>query len=200
MTAASTAGYGREADNLAVQYESITFEQVHAPVLHLLPEAPGHALDIGAGTGRDAAALVARGFSVVAVEPTAELRAHGARIHAGRPITWLDDGLPDLAVLAGRAERFDLILLTAVWMHLDADEREQAMARLADLARPGALIVMTLRHGPIPEGRRMFEVSAAETVALAARNGLGSLFEASRPYMFGRPSVTWSVLVLSPLG
>lgn len=200
MTAASTAGYGREADNLAVQYESITFEQVHAPVLHLLPEAPGHALDIGAGTGRDAAALVARGFSVVAVEPTAELRAHGARIHAGRPITWLDDGLPDLAVLAGRAERFDLILLTAVWMHLDADEREQAMARLADLARPGARIVMTLRHGPIPEGRRMFEVSAAETVALAARNGLGSLFEASRPDMFGRPSVTWSVLVLSPLG
>jgi SAM-dependent methyltransferase len=198
VTTASTAGYGREADNLAVQYESITFEQVHAPVLHLLPEAPGHALDIGAGTGRDAAALVARGFSVVAVEPTAELRAHGARIHAGQPITWLDDGLPDLAVLAGRAERFDLILLTAVWMHLDADEREQAMARLADLARPGARIVMTLRHGPIPEGRRMFEVSAAETVALAARNGLGSLFEASRPDMFGRPGVTWSVLVLSP--
>ncbi|MBX9989286.1 class I SAM-dependent methyltransferase [Phreatobacter oligotrophus] len=198
MTTASTAGYGREADNLAVQYESITFEQVHAPVLHLLPEAPGHALDIGAGTGRDAAALAARGFSVVAVEPTAELRAHGARIHAGRPIIWLDDGLPDLAVLAGRAERFDLILLTAVWMHLDADEREQAMARLADLAQPGARIVMTLRHGPIPEGRRMFEVSAAETVALAARNGLASLFETSRPDMFGRPGVTWSVLVLSP--
>ncbi len=134
MSTGSTAGYGREADNLAVQYESITFEQVHAPVLHLLPNPPGRALDIGAGTGRDAAALAARGFSVVAVEPTAELRAHGARIHAGQPITWIDDGLPDLPVLGERAERFDLILLTAVWMHLDEVERERAMARLADLA------------------------------------------------------------------
>ncbi|MCZ8313918.1 class I SAM-dependent methyltransferase [Phreatobacter sp.] len=199
MTTASMAGYGCEADNLAVQYESITFEQVHAPVLHLLPDAPGHALDIGAGTGRDAAALAAQGHRVVAVEPTAELRAHGARIHAGQPITWLDDGLPDLPVLAGRAERFDLILLTAVWMHLDAAERQRAMARLADLAAPGARIVITLRHGPVPEGRRMFDVSLQETVALAARHGLSSLFETRRPDMFGRPGVTWSVLVLTPL-
>lgn len=197
MTTTSTAGYGGEADSLAIQYESITFEEVHAPVLHLLPEAPGRALDIGAGTGRDAAALAARGFSVVAVEPTAELRAHGARIHAGQPITWIDDGLPDLPALAERGERFDLILLTAVWMHLDAAERQRAMARLADLAAPGARIVMTLRHGPVPAGRRMFDVPAAETVALAATQGLTRLFETRRCDMFGRPDVTWSVLVLA---
>jgi len=195
---ASLAGYAEQADTLAAQYESVSFEEVHAPVLHLLPGPPGRALDIGAGTGRDAAALAARGFSVVAVEPTAALRAHGARIHAGQPIIWLDDGLPDLAVLAGRAERFDLILLTAVWMHLDEAERERAMARLAALAQAGARIVMTLRHGPVPAGRRMFDVSAMETVALAARYGLGRLFEAGRPDMFGRVGVTWSALVLSP--
>lgn len=197
MTSASTAGYGGEADSLAVQYESITFDEVHAPVLHLLPETPGHALDIGAGTGRDAAALAGRGFSVVAVEPTAEMRAHGARIHAGQPITWIDDGLPDLAVLAERDERFDLILLTAVWMHLDAAERQRAMARLADLAAPGARIVMTLRHGPVPERRRMFDVSADETMALGAAHGLTCLLETRRGDMFGRPDVTWSVLVLA---
>jgi SAM-dependent methyltransferase len=196
VTSASTAGYDGESDNLALQYESITFEQVHAPVLHLLPEAPGRALDIGAGTGRDAAALAVRGFSVVAVEPTAQLRAHGGRIHAGQSITWIDDGLPDLPVLAARGERFDLILLTAVWMHLDATERDRAMARLADLAAPGARIVMTLRHGPVPAGRRMFDVAADDTVALAAVHGLTRLFETRRSDMFGRPGVTWSVLVL----
>jgi protein-L-isoaspartate O-methyltransferase len=35
-------------------------------------------LDIGSGTGRDAAGLAAMGHSVVAVEPTAELRIGAA--------------------------------------------------------------------------------------------------------------------------
>lgn len=37
---------------------------------------------------------------------------------------------------------------------------------------PRGLILMSLRHGKVPAGRRMFEVTAAETVTLAARCGL----------------------------
>jgi len=195
----STAGYAVAADSLARQYESVTFEEVHAAVLHLLPP-PGLALDIGAGTGRDAAALADRGFAVTAVEPTTELRAHGARLHAGKGITWIDDGLPDLAVLAAAADRFDLILLTAVWMHLDAAERLRAMARIAAHLAPGGRVFMTLRHGPVPEGRRMFDVSGAETAALARGNGLACLLSQSRPDMFERAGVTWTVLALAHPG
>ena len=61
-------------------------------------------------------------------------------------------------------------MLTAVWMHLDEDERAAGMASLAGLLAPGGQILMTLRHGPVPPGRRMFDVSAAE-IALAARHG-----------------------------
>ncbi len=199
MTVSSTAGYAAAADHLARQYESVTFEQVHAPVLHLLPPS-GRALDIGAGTGRDAAALADRGFVVTAVEPTAELRAQGMRLHAGKAITWIDDGLPDLPVLGAAASRFDLILLTAVWMHLDAEERSRAMARLAGHLAPGGRVIMTLRHGPVPEGRRMFEVSGGETVSLALDNGLTCLLDEARPDMFGREGVFWTVLVLAGVG
>lgn len=192
----ATSGYAAEADRLAVQYESVTFEDVHAPVLHLLPP-PGRALDIGAGTGRDAAALADRGFAVTAVEPTAELRAHGARLHAGKAIAWIDDGLPDLPVLAAAGGRFDLVMLTAVLMHLDAGERTRAMARLAAHLAPGGRLVMTLRHGPVPAGRRMFDVSGEETLALAGRHGLAGLFSATRADMFGRPGVSWTVLALT---
>ncbi|MCH3719072.1 hypothetical protein LZB68_08320, partial [Campylobacter lari] len=79
---------------------------------------------------------------------------------------WVDDALPDLDGLRGRA--FDVIMLTAVWMHLDADERARGMAALAALLAPGGQILMSLRHGPVPSGRRMFDVSADETIALAA--------------------------------
>lgn len=197
MSRASTAGYAAEAEALARQYESVTFEEVHAPLLHWLPP-PGRALDIGAGSGRDAAALAARGFAVTAVEPTAELRAEGARLHAGSAITWLDDSLPDLPVLAARAERFDLMLLTAVVMHLDAGERARAMARIAAHLSPGGRVFMSLRHGPVPAGRRMFDVSGEETEALAHAHGLATLHRAARSDMFARPGVSWTLLAFTP--
>jgi protein-L-isoaspartate O-methyltransferase len=133
----SKAGYAENADALAAQYEGITFAETHRDTLHLLPAAPARILDIGAGSGRDAAALCALGHSVVAVEPTAALRQQGQRLHAAAPILWLDDELPDLPKLANRGECSDRIYLTAVWMHLDARERERAMARLRDLVAPG---------------------------------------------------------------
>lgn len=192
----STAGYAAEADRLAASYESITFEDVHRDILHLVPEPPGRALDIGAGTGRDAAALARRGFTVTAAEPTAELRRHGESLHAALPIRWLADGLPDLPQLTTAGERFDLVMLTAVWMHLDAAERGRAMQAVAPLLAPGGRLAMTLRHGPVPPGRRMFDVPAGEAIGQAARHGLRLLHHARRGDMFGRDDVTWDVLML----
>ena len=78
----ATDGYAENAAALAEQYERLTFEDVHRDMLALFPVEPGRVLDVGAGTGRDAAALSARGHRVTAVEPTRELREHGQRAHA----------------------------------------------------------------------------------------------------------------------
>jgi SAM-dependent methyltransferase len=190
-----TAGYCESADALAVQYEEVTFDDVHRDVLHLVPAEPGRILDVGAGTGRDAAALAERGHSVVAVEPTAELRAHGQRLHAGTAIEWVDDVLPELA-LAPRLGRFDAVFVTAVWMHLDAQERRQAISRIAELLVPSGQLFVNLRHGPVPEGRHMFDVSAAETVVLGAELGLRTIHNSERSDLHGRDNVRWSCLVL----
>jgi SAM-dependent methyltransferase len=188
---ASTAAYSEKAEVLAQQYESVSFEDVHGDVLALLPQPPARALDVGAGTGRDAAALAARGYQVAAVEPTAEFRAIGQRLHASAAIDWIDDGLPDLASVPGT---FDLILLSAVWMHLDIPQRQQAMARVTGLLRDNGVMVLSLRHGPIPPGRLLFEVTAEETIALAKANGLQKLYSGKRPGQFNQPGVWWDRL------
>jgi SAM-dependent methyltransferase len=193
---AGTAGYGAEAAKLAIQYESIKFEDVHRDVIHLIPLKASHVLDIGAGSGRDAAALAKLGHQVVAVEPTPELRSEGQRLHALATLEWVDDQLPMLHVMRGRRQRFDLILLTAVWMHLDASEREIAMFAIAELLDEGGLVIMSLRHGPVPVGRRMFDVSADETVALGMRAGLHKHHCSSREDMLGRADVSWSFVGL----
>lgn len=192
----STSGYGEQAAELVVQYESITFEDVHSDVLHLLPATSSRIADIGAGTGRDAAALARRGHRVVAVEPTAELREAGERLHAGIGIEWLDDSLPALTRLREQPMRFDVIMLTAVWMHLDADERARAMAAVDALLADHGLVFLSLRHGPVPAGRRMFDVSAEETIALAEPYGLRSAHCSERSGLMGRTDVHWTNLVL----
>jgi len=192
-----TEGYAEQAEQLLVRYETITFEDTHSAVLHLLPRTPGMVLDIGSGTGRDAAHFAKIGHRVVAVEPTDELRVPASRIHPSLSIDWLDDSLPDLRRVVALSQYFDLVMLTAVWMHLDATEREGAMPVLASLVRPGGVMIMSLRHGPVPSGRRMFDVSVEETVALARAEGLipvVNLHTESGQDHNKRAGVTWTRL------
>ena len=167
-----TDGYASEADDLFKRYESLSPQEVHRLVLHLMPSAPARVLDIGAGTGRDAAWFAALGHKVVAVEPTDALRFGAMALHASPRIAWIDDGLPELAVVRAQREQFDLIMMTAVFMHLDAGERARAMPHIASLLVPGAKLIMRLRHGPVPAGRRMFDIEAGEIIALAKPLGL----------------------------
>lgn len=69
--------------------------------------------------------------------------------------------------MGARAEEFDVVMLTAVWLHFDALQRRQAMPNVLALARNGGVVIISLRHGPVPPGRHMFEVSAEETIAPA---------------------------------
>ena len=63
-------------------------------------------------------------------------------------------------------------MLTAVLMHLDEAERRRAMPNLAALVRAGGTVIMKIRHGPVPAGRRMFEITPEETIELARTQSL----------------------------
>lgn len=191
-----TQGYAENAEKLVAQYESIRFADVHRDVLHLFPIKPSRVCDIGAGSGRDAAALAGQGHTVVAIEPTEALRNEGLRLHADKTIEWLDDHLPSLDRLRKTGKQFDLILLTAVWMHLGEAERYIGMEALAACLAEGGRISMSLRHGPIPQGRRMFDVTADETIRLAASFGLQHVLRVHREDMLGRSDVHWTFVVL----
>src|SRR6202790_5192050 len=167
-----TEGYADEADELFKRYESVAAADAHRAILHLIPATPGNVLDVGSGTGRDAAWFAAQGHRVVAVEPTDAMRLPAMALHPSPRIEWLNDSLPDLALLRARGEKFDVVMLTAVWMHLDEAQRRQAMPNLASLVQAGGVVIMKIRHGPVPEGRRMFEISPEETIGLARMQGL----------------------------
>jgi SAM-dependent methyltransferase len=192
-----TQGYDQDVEAFFARADAVAFAEKHAAVLHLMPAAPARILDIGAGSGKDAADFAALGHTVLAAEPTPVLLAGAIARHAHPAIAWLDDGLPDLARVRTRGEVFDLIVMSAVWMHLDAAQRERAMPNVAALMAEGGVVILSLRHGPVPPGRRMFEVSAEETIKLAQAEGLrprlnqqrGSIQAANR-----LAGVTWTLL------
>lgn len=175
-----TRSYAEEADDLFVRYEAFAFERVHEAVLGFYPPAPARVLDVGAGTGRDADWFDRSGYRVTAVEPCNTLRERAKALHPSPTIGWVDDSLPKLAALEGREQSFDLIQLSAVFMHLDGDERRAAMDRLAGLLAPGGRLVLLVRDGPVPEGRCMFEVPIDETLAIADEYGLSCVHHTRR--------------------
>jgi hypothetical protein len=63
-------------------------------------------------------------------------------------------------------------MLTAVWMHLDEPQRRRGMPTVAALVREGGTLILSLGHGPVPQGRRMLGASAEETIELARTQGL----------------------------
>ena len=169
--APSWRGYAEEAPFLLKRYEARDSAELHAPVAHCFPAPPADILDIGSGTGRDAGYFAGLGHRVWAVEPTAELREPAKTLHPSGRISWIDDALPDLAHVRRLQCTFDLIMLTAVWMHLDSDEQARGMKAMSTLAHAGTRISFYLRHGPVPKGRRMFDVGADETIALGTPYG-----------------------------
>lgn len=147
-----TEGYAEEAKLLLERWRDLSFETQHKAVLGLLPSVPSRVLDVGSGIGNDAAALARMGHHVVAVEPTKELRLPGIALHRDSVVEWLDDNLPNLSILRKRNETFDVIMLTAVWMHLDEVQRRIAMRTVAALLSTTGVMIMSLRHGPFPRG------------------------------------------------
>ena len=187
--------YTQNADALFQRYSAVDAEYVHKDWRFLLPTTPGLACDIGAGSGRDANWLATLGWDVVAVEPNKALRELAVPLTQAR-VTFMDDSLPGLARLRATSHRFDLILLSAVWMHVPVKERERAFRIVTELLAPGGLLVITLRQSSLAEPERQFHaVSADEVIGLANRRAIALVQQSQSGDELGRAEVTWQTLV-----
>jgi 2-polyprenyl-3-methyl-5-hydroxy-6-metoxy-1,4-benzoquinol methylase len=193
----STRYYDDHAEALCSQYNALAADVVHRSwVARHLPQKPGFACDIGAGSGRDANWLAAKGWDVVAVEPSSAMR-HASMAASHPNVTWLDDSLPHLSKLRSLGHRFDLILLSAVWVHVPPTARERAFRILSELLKPSGVLVISLRHGSDQDEnaqRGFHPVSADEVLEFAKRRAVALTDRFNVPDQ-SRSHVTWEMLV-----
>ena len=190
------ASYNAKAPTLVRDYEDLLFEEVHAPVLDLLPDPGAHILDMGAGSGRDAAWFATNGYKVLAAEPAAEMRNLGKALHPSPNIRWLDDAPPTQKKVLRSKLTFDLIWLSAVWMHVPPSARARAFRKLVSAMSPGGSMMLTLRQGPSPADRPMEPATAADVEVLARRHGLQTVRSERIPDILERDGIAWEVIWL----
>jgi SAM-dependent methyltransferase len=178
---------------LAIKYENLSFEEIHLDLLPLIEGRTGRALDVGAGSGRDAAWLSKQGWMVTAVEPSEALLKHAKIIHSDSPIRWLADGLPELHKARLGSESFDLILLSAVWMHVDPEDTQTAVKTVAKLAAPAALVSLSVKRGDRDMARGFVDIDIDPLISCFRHYGFTLM---SRSTQTQTPHVEWTRMIL----
>lgn len=171
-------------------------EDVHEWFFEYLPNRPLLMLDVGAGSGRDAAFFSSLGHDVIAVEPSAGMRAEAAKHHSSSKIQWIDDKLPALSEVTRLGLFFDFILLSAVWMHLPTPDRPRAFRKLVNLLKPGGFMAITLRKGELDQEREFYDVSVEELEKLARDHGAYIAKVVDADDALGRTGLQWVQIVI----
>ncbi len=102
----------------------------------LLPEDVDAVLDVGAGTGRAAAAFAARGLGGVAVEPSAEM---GAIARSNLPDSWTIEQSDFERCIADGRDDWRLITCAQAWHWIDHDA---GLRRAAGLLAPRSTLAL----------------------------------------------------------
>ncbi|EKF7926856.1 class I SAM-dependent methyltransferase, partial [Escherichia coli] len=109
-----------------------------------------------------------------------------------------DDSLPFLHSVKAMNLKFDLILVSAVWMHLSKKEQKISLETLTDLLTLNGRMIITLRLGPPEPDRNINVVNTEELLELASQLGLKTLRVTSiNKDSFQRNQITWQKVVLS---
>lgn len=144
---------GWDADDYDRRFGFVT--ELGSPVLDLLGAVPGErVLDLGCGTGHQAAALAAAGCEVVGLDVDAAMVARARDVHAGQP---------GLRFVLGDAQVAATLAALDVGDGFDAVLSNAALHWMTDVAATLATVRAALRPG----GRFVAEMGGAGNVRTA---------------------------------
>ena len=199
--------YQHNAGELARRYETAEVSGLHRRLLETFP-AGSKLLEIGCGSGREAAFLTARGFEVYCIEPAPQMIGEALRCHPeleGRLFEGSLPGDPPEEILGGSAGlqahegSYDGIYAVASLMHLSKTELADTFLLLRSTLKAGGrfLFSVPLTRPDLEEsgydraGRYFLLLPEEEWTGALTAAGFSGIRTATTPDGMGRGSVTW---------
>jgi SAM-dependent methyltransferase len=139
--AATLAFYDREAGAYVARRQDDKLERLHAFLDRLAPGAS--ILELGCGGGRDAEAMIARGFDVTATDGSPGLAAEAER-RLGRPVMIMRFEALDAEGL------YDAVWANASLLHAPAEALAGILGRVRRALKPGGLFFASYKSGDGP--------------------------------------------------
>lgn len=194
------AYYDRNAPDIAAGYESVDMSRTLEGVSRYLPEGAA-VLEIGTGSGRDAAWLLERGFSVTGVDGSRRMIGEAVSRHPELHDRIRHCVLPDL--LPFPAERFDGALSLATIMHLPEEAIPPVLREIMRVLRPGGTAALSVsversglnERGEDGRGRHFTVLSVATWQRLLGAAGFEMVRDWANPDATGRPGISWATLI-----
>ena len=133
--------YDEFADSVADTYEQVDFSDPLRKYIDLLPAHAG-LLDIGSGSGRDAAHLIGMGYDVQIADASARLLDAAVSRHPELSGRTTHASLP--GPLPYKDGRFAGVSAWAVLMHIPAESQLSAFAEIARVVREGGILAYSV--------------------------------------------------------
>nr|WP_319490439.1 class I SAM-dependent methyltransferase [uncultured Desulfobacter sp.] len=188
--------YNRNSPDIAKRYESADVKPLHDFLLSGL-EPGGRLLELGCGSGRDAAFMVSQGFSVLATDGSGAMVEQAKRHHPELADQVIPLELPD--GLSNKSGLFHGIYAVAVLMHLSVQDIEITLSGVNALLAPKGRFIFSVparRDDVMPNGfdskaRRFTALSPNEWTDLCLKCNLQIVRTMICQDGMGRGAIAW---------
>ena len=191
--------YQKNAAKLACRYEQAEVPDLHLALQKTFPAA-SRLLEIGCGTGREAAFLKSCGYDIVCIEPSRPMMEEAFRRHPELEGLLYEGSFPgELPEVLNTAEGFDGIYAVASLMHLKQEELVPAFNRIHKLLKSNGRCLFSVplsrpdltESGYDPMGRYFLLLPEEEWTRQLRTAGFQNIRTHSNADGMGRDSITW---------
>ncbi len=205
MDSSSKKYYNQNASRLSEEYHSADVSEMHSLLGKWLPEG-GEVLEIGCGSGRDAAYMASLGCKVVATDASEAMVAysggHFQKLGISNGIALHEAAFPLPPSNSLLSDRFDAVVSIAVLMHIPDSELFEFAIQIRTILKYKGIFICSFsgsREASDDDTRLFVNREPAQVELFFERIGFHLLFSGSNKDGLGR-NIEWHILVFESEG